>query len=289
MKHSDRITIVEPVIRIPAWRSVSPKNLSTRPRRTSPKTTRDENLTMSPKDATQSRGTAIQPISAPPSLDHRDLGMGCQQRLREHVVEREHAEEGDHDRLVHGSTHAFGTTGCRHALVATDHRDDGSEQGGLHDRPPEVGGTRVREQRREERSERRLEGKCREDASEDAEHQRVDVEEARDDHEAEEARHDEVLHRVDAEDLESVELLADLARAEVRRDCRAGNAGEDDCGHEWRELADRAQDEEAAEAVDRAEQDEEVAGLQTRGAVTERDRRDQQREPAQAQRKEELL
>ena len=144
----------------------------------------------------------------------------------------------------------------------------------LHHRAPEVGGTRVREQRREERAERRLEGQRREHAAEDAEEQRVDVEQAGDDHQRQEARHDEVLDRVDAEHLQRVELLADLARAEVGGDGRAGHAREDDRRHERRELADRREDEEAAEAVDRAEQDEEVAGLQARRAVAERDRRD---------------
>src|SRR5207248_7880239 len=47
--------------------------------------------------------------------------------------------------------------------------------------------------------------------------------------------------------------------------------------------------EEPAEAVDRAEQDQEVAGLQTGRPVTERDRRDQQREPAQPEREQELV
>ena len=149
--------------------------------------------------------------------------------------------------------------------------------------------TGVGEQRREERPERRVERQRREDAAEDAEHQRVDVEQAGDDHQRQEARHDEVLDRVDAEHLERVELLADLARAEVGGDRRAGDAGEDDRGHERRELADRGEHEEAAEAVDRAEQDEEVARLEARRAVAERDRRDQQREPAEPQREQELL
>ena len=135
----------------------------------------------------------------------------------------------------------------------------------------------------------RVEGERREDAAEDAEQQRVDVEEAGDDHQREEARHDEVLDRVDAEHLQRVQLLADLARAEVGRDRRAGHAREDDRGHERGELADRREHEEAAEAVDRAEQDQEVAGLQARGAVAERDGRDEQREPAQAEREQELV
>ena len=58
---------------------------------------------------------------------------------------------------------------------------------------------------------------------------------------------------------------------------------------EGRELADRGEHEEAAEAVDRAEQDQEVARLQARGAVAEGDRGDQEREPAQPQREQELV
>ena len=46
--------------------------------------------------------------------------------------------------------------------------------------------------------------------------------------------------------------------------------------------------EEAAEPVDRAEQREEVRGLQARRAVADGDGREQQREPAQPQREQEL-
>ena len=114
----------------------------------------------------------------------------------------------------------------------------------------------------------------RHDAAEDAEQDRVDVEQPGDQHQREEARDDEVLHRVDAEHLQRVELLADLARAEVGGDRRAGHAGEHDRGHERRELADRGEHEEAAEPVERAEQHEEVRRLQARRRVAERDRRD---------------
>ena len=108
------------------------------------------------------------------------------------------------------------------------------------------------------------------DPAEDAEQQRVDVEQAGDEHQREEARHDEVLDRVDAEHLQRVELLADLAGAEVGGDRGAGDAGEHDRVDERRELADRREHEEAAEAVERAEQHEEVRGLQARRAVAER-------------------
>ena len=88
--------------------------------------------------------------------------------------------------------------------------------------------------------------------------------------------------------LERVELLADLARAEVGGDRGAGHAGHDHRVDPGRELADRGQDEEAAEAVERAEEGEEVGRLHARGAVAEGDRRDQEREPAKAQREQEL-
>ena len=155
-------------------------------------------------------------------------------------------------------------------------------------RPPQVRDRGVREEGRPERAQRRVVDERGDHAAEDAEQQRVDVEQARDQHQGQEARHDEVLDRIDAEHLQRVELLADLARAEVGRDRRAGDAGQHDRRHEGRELADRREDEEAAQAVQRAEEDEEVRRLQPGRAVAEGDRRDQQRKPAQPQREEEL-
>ena len=121
------------------------------------------------------------------------------------------------------------------------------------------------------------------------EEDRVDVEQAGDDHQRQEARHDEVLDRVDAEHLQRVELLADLARAEVGGDRGAAHAGQDDRRDERRELADRGQHEEPAEPVDRAEQDQEVARLQPGRAVAHREHRDRQRQPAEPQHEQELL
>ena len=66
MNASDQITIVEPVIKIPACRSASPKKRNTLKRKSS-RHTRIVNLTMSPNDANQSAGTANQLISAPRS------------------------------------------------------------------------------------------------------------------------------------------------------------------------------------------------------------------------------
>src|SRR3954454_10733389 len=102
------MTIVEPRIRIPAWRSASPKNWSTRPEYTRPMV-RPQKRAIAPSEASQSRGTASQPgIREPPSLDHLDLGVGGEQGLGEHVVEREHPQEGDHHRLVDRPPHPGG-------------------------------------------------------------------------------------------------------------------------------------------------------------------------------------
>ena len=61
MKIRPQMTIVELRIRMPAWRSASPKNFSTRSVKTWPMM-RPQNFAISPKLASQSRGTAIQPI-----------------------------------------------------------------------------------------------------------------------------------------------------------------------------------------------------------------------------------
>src|SRR3954449_4494465 len=68
MKQRLQMTIVEPTISTPAWRSDSPKNLKTRPRSSSPRT-RAENLTRSPNDDTQSAGSAVTGLRREPFLD----------------------------------------------------------------------------------------------------------------------------------------------------------------------------------------------------------------------------
>src|SRR3954447_19031864 len=117
MKTSPQMTIVDPRIRIPAWRSASPKNCSTRPEQTSP-IVRPQKRAISPGEGSQSLGTASQPgISSPQtrrkrtnpsklgsplacgslgafrrhwfSLDHVQFRMGGEERLGEDVVEGE--------------------------------------------------------------------------------------------------------------------------------------------------------------------------------------------------------
>src|SRR4051812_31486624 len=215
--------------------------------------------------------------------------MCGEEGLGEDVVESEDAQEGDDDGLVHRSAHPLRASGRSHPLVTGDDRDDAAEERGLDHRAPEVGDGGVVEQRGEKRPERRVEGQRGQHAAQDSEDQRVDVEEARDDHQREEPRDDQVLDRVDAEHLKRVELLADLARAEVRGDRRAADAGKDDRRGDRPELPHRAEHEEAAQPVDRAEDHEEVAGLEAGRAVAEADRGDQERQPAELEHEQELL
>src|ERR1700684_3334686 len=113
-----QMTSVEKMIRMPAWRSVSPKKRNTRP----PYTSRTIVLVkrpISPVDASHSRGRARNSFTGRPrSLDHEDLRMGGQQRLREDVVERADPQEGDHDSFVDRAAHPLGAARRRHALVA---------------------------------------------------------------------------------------------------------------------------------------------------------------------------
>src|ERR1700689_763562 len=94
-----QITSVEKMIRMPAWRNVSPKKRNTRP----PYTSRTMVLVkrpISPVDPSHSRGSARNSSTVPPRLlDHEDLWVGGQQRLGEHVVERADAQERDDDRF----------------------------------------------------------------------------------------------------------------------------------------------------------------------------------------------
>ena len=61
MKARPQITIAEPRIRIPAWRSASPKKRNTRPLNT-PATTVPQNRAISPNEEIQSFGTDSQEV-----------------------------------------------------------------------------------------------------------------------------------------------------------------------------------------------------------------------------------
>src|SRR5436305_9271587 len=149
--------------------------------------------------------------------------------------------------------------------------------------------TIIVERRLATRACRGVEAEGREEAAGERGDDRERLDEPGHDHQREEAGGDEVLDGVDTQRVERVELLADLARAEVGGDRGAGHARNDDRGDVRGELPDRRENEEPAEAVDRAEQDEEVAGLQSGGAVVDGDHRQNQREPAEPEREQELV
>src|ERR1700733_1247812 len=140
-----QMIVVEPTIRMPDWRSASPKKRNTRRPHTS-RTIWPVNLPISPVDANHSRGIASSsPISDSPlvpwqSLDHQDLRVRGEKSLREHVVEGEDRGEGEYDGLVDGAADALGAAGGGHALVAADDRDDRAVDGCLQHRAPQVGG-----------------------------------------------------------------------------------------------------------------------------------------------------
>ena len=192
------------------------------------------------------------------------------------------------DRFVDRPADALGAPGGGHALVTTDDRDDRPEDRRLQHRPPQVGDRGVGEQRVPERPQRAALVELGEQAAEEAEQDGVDVEQAGDHHQRQEAGDDEVLDRVHAQHLQRVELLAHLAGAEVGGDRGAGHPGQHDRGDQRPDFADRRQHEEAAEAIERAEQRQEVARLQPRGSVADGDGGDQQRQPAEPQREQEL-
>src|SRR6478735_4460037 len=152
MKTRPQITIAEPRIRIPAWRSDSPKKRKTRPEKTPP-TTEPPKRVISPRLSSQPLGTVSQPVIsslparpgarnnwialrsaraepgrvaclAPRSPDRLQFRMRREQGLGEDVVEGKDAHEGDHDRLVHRLADPRGAAGGGHPLIGADDRDD---------------------------------------------------------------------------------------------------------------------------------------------------------------------
>ena len=111
---------------------------------------------------------------------------------------------------------------------------------------------------------------------------------AGDEHQREEARHDEVL------DGSTPSTCSASSSSRILRAPRSAviavpaTPGEHDRGHVRADLADRGEHEDPAEAVQRAEERQEVRRLQARGGVADAHRRDQQRKPAQPQREQEL-
>src|SRR5690242_8272804 len=114
MNISAQMISVEDTIRIPDWRSASPKKRNTRRPYTS-RMTLPVNPAISPVEAIHSRGMAsssfiallpASPSRAGRSLDHQDVWMRGEQHLGEDVVERADRQERDDHRLVDRPAHA---------------------------------------------------------------------------------------------------------------------------------------------------------------------------------------
>ena len=171
---------------MPDWRSVSPKNRSTRRPHTS-RTMLPVNPAISPVAAIHSRGMASSSFIArlrswilPEPADRREhrrlqrgdhlitrmLGWVASSVCVNTVVERADPQERDHHRLVDRAADALGAAGGGHALVAADDRDDRPEYRRLQHRTPQVGDRGVGEQRVPERPQRLLVGDRGEEAAE---------------------------------------------------------------------------------------------------------------------------
>src|SRR5947209_17739304 len=119
MNTSPSTITADPVIRIPAWRSVSTMNFSTRPLKTLI-TICQQKREASPKEIAAANGRAKGFIVSSRRVQHR---VGGQQRLREDVVDRPDPQKRDHHRLVDRASDSLGAARGGQALVTADDRD----------------------------------------------------------------------------------------------------------------------------------------------------------------------
>src|SRR5580765_1652688 len=182
-------------------------------------------------------------------------------------VDDEEQHEGDDDALVHGIADALGPPARREPLVRGDDRGDGSEEERLDLASHEVGDLGKGGEAGEIGARcAALDDDVEEVATGDADDADQAVEQHRDQHRREHAGHDEPMDRADPEHLHRVDLLADLARAEVGADGRATRAGDEQAGDDRARLADDGEHTGGAGERLRAE-------LPGEGAQLERDDR----------------
>jgi hypothetical protein len=137
----------------------------------------------------------------------------------------------------------FGTTAGVQPLVGGDERGDQPEDHGFELADVEVGQLgQCGEGRQVGARSSALQDHVEEVAADDADHGHQAVEEERHEHRRQHARHDQALQRADAEHLHRVDLVADLAGAEVGADGRAAGAGDEQRGDDRARLADDAED-----------------------------------------------
>ncbi len=157
------------------------------------------------------------------------------------LAAEQHDEVHD-DRVGHRVADTGGAPADGHALVGGHDRADHPEDRGLDEREPQVGGSRQRGHGRQVAAGGEVLGHHADDQRrDDREEHHHAVEQHRHGHRRQGTREHEPLDDGDAHDLERVELLADLARAEVRADRGACHAGEHQRRDHGRGLADDGQ------------------------------------------------
>ena len=146
----------------------------------------------------------------------------------------------------------------------------------------EVGELRERLERREIGARGAvLQDHVEEVAADDADHRDQPVEQRRNQHAGKHPGHDETLDRRDAEHLHGVDLVADLARAEVGADGRAARARDEQRGHDRAGLTDDREHRGSAGVGLGADLRGEIAELQ-RDDGAERDRDQHRRQDRHA-------
>src|SRR4051794_27118975 len=159
-----------------------------------------------------------------------------------HEVHDEQQHERDHHRLVDGVAHALRAARGVHALVRRDDRGDQPEDERLGHALPEVRQLRERGEARDVRTWGPvLEHDVEDVAARDPDDADEPVEEDGDEHAGQHAGHHEALDGVDAQHHHGVELLADLAGAEVGGDRGAAGAGDEQRGGDRPGLADHGE------------------------------------------------
>ena len=159
-------------------------------------------------------------------------------------MSQDEVEEQDHHAAHHhgarrGGAHLERVAAGVVAVEGRDRGDDVGEEDGLDERVGDRIGAEVHEQavdvlRRDHDARRSGD----EPPAEDADQDREDRQKRKEDHRGDDLRQDEVRRRVDAHDLEGVDLLGDAHGADLGGDARPDLSGEDQRHDGRRELQD---------------------------------------------------
>src|SRR5579883_478100 len=209
----------------------APTTPSTSPRRTSrsrfSSTTRPSTRMVSPR--TTMAGSAV-----PPGLSDAEIGEGD----REEGISDDDQENRFDDGPGGEAPDAFGAARDPQPFIAAGEGDDAGEYRRFQHANPESPAGQRRAELAQERWNRDVEGAPRhQGAAEQAHNVGVEGDERQRQQQGEDARQDQDLDRVEAEDLHGVDLLIDLHRADLRREGAARAAGDDDGGEHDAELA----------------------------------------------------